>query len=435
MHGVLRYRWSLLCVGLLIAIVVGFPLIRTIDLFADNTVADETFSEGSRLMQLIMGSAFALAGLLAWHHGRDALHTLRRINPFLLLFCVWAATTILWSPYPVVTLKRSIQLVGVILVGLCLCLPFVRQDYVIKVLCNTLTVLLGLSVVVVVVIPEIGVDSMRDGGWRGLMWHKNTLGMVACFTSLLWVDRLWSRSVHFRTGVFLLLFTVAMVVLSRSATALVSTVIGVAVYMLARRRYLGGVHLLAVLSCAGLALAAVAGLIVFIWYGRLPGALELAAPLFSLLGKSMDLTGRTDLWRYVMLDVARHPVLGIGYGAFWLNIGSPSQYIIDAVNWIPLQAHNGYVDILNEVGAVGFGLFLGLMAWHLVCLVRLSAYDRSAAALHWAMLLLIVVTNFSESEFFRGFTFQGYLFIFSSMLVSAHLGRVRQYVRQEAAGA
>src|SRR5690606_3228945 len=117
---------SLICIALLIALSVGFPQLRTIDLFADNTVADADFSEGSHLMQLVMGSAFTMAGLLAWRHGRDAMQTLRHVNPFLLMFCLWAACTIFWSPYPVVTLKRAIQLVGVLLVGLCLCLPFVR---------------------------------------------------------------------------------------------------------------------------------------------------------------------------------------------------------------------------------------------------------------------------------------------------------------------
>lgn len=419
--GAKSYRRSLFLVGLLVVLTIGFPLIRTVDLFSYDTLVDESFSEGSRLMQLVMGSAFAIAGLLVLQYSRDAVHTLRRLNPFLLLFCIWAALTTLWSPYPIVTIKRSVQLVGVILTGLCFCLPFVRQEYVLKVLGNILTLLLGLSVLVVVLAPSVGIDSVREGGWRGLLWHKNILGMAACFASLLWLDRLWSRTISLRTGLCLLLFTLFMLLMSRSATALVTTMIGFFIYALARRRYVGGVHMLALAVCAGTLFVLAAGLLFFVWNGRLPGLLELGAPIFSLLGKSPDLTGRTDLWRYVLLDVARHPLQGIGYGAFWLNVGSPSQYIIDAVNWIPLQAHNGYVDILNEVGAIGFGLFLALMTWHIVSLAKLTTRDRPAAALHWAIFVLIVVSNFSESQFFRGFSFQGYLFIYSSMLISGRL--------------
>lgn len=416
-------RLELAGVSLLIAICLGFPALRTIDLFSDNTEADASYAEGSILMQLMFGPAFLLAAWLVWRHSAWAAQIVRRVNPFLLLIVLWAAATVLWSPYPAVTVKRSIQLVGLMLVGITLTLPFVQDRHFIRVLCRTLTALLVASFIMVLVIPKIGVDPLREGGWRGILWHKNTLGGVACFAVLTWVNRLCNKDTDWRIGIPALLFTLLMLVMSRSSTALISAMTGIAIYLFARRRYLGGpnARLMAALALTIVGLGFLQ--IFFTVTGRLPTWNEIIRPLLLLLNKSPDLTGRTDLWEMVLLDVARHPVQGIGFGAFWLNVGSPSQYIIDAVNWIPLQAHNGYIDLLNELGGVGFGLFIAFLLWHTVTLFKVGHIDKEQAAIHWAFFILILISNFSESQFFNGVLFQNCLLIFSSIALSALVAR------------
>src|SRR5690606_36617520 len=110
--------------------------------------------------------------------------------------------------------------------------------------------------------------------------------------------------------------------------------------------------------------------------GRLPEWNEVAGPVAGLFGKSADLTGRTDIWDLVLLEAGKHPWAGIGYGAFWLGMESPSQYIIDALYWIPLQAHNGYLDVYNELGVIGIAILSGFLIVHTVNLVRLLRVDR-----------------------------------------------------------
>ena len=59
------------------------------------------------------------------------------------------------------------------------------------------------------------------------------------------------------------------------------------------------------------------------------GALSVAAVmivatpdlLFSLLGKDATLTGRTGIWSAVIDSIAKRPLLGYGYQAFWLAPG------------------------------------------------------------------------------------------------------------------
>src|SRR5690606_282440 len=116
-----------------------------------------------------------------------------RSNLFLLALTLWALASVLWSPYPTVTLKRSIQLIGLVLVGTCLALPQLRATHWTRILCVSLTTLLIISLLFVIFMPHIAVDTIRDDGWRGILWHKNLLGMAACFSTLLWLYRGLSR--------------------------------------------------------------------------------------------------------------------------------------------------------------------------------------------------------------------------------------------------
>ncbi len=416
-------RWLILW---MVSVALGFPLVRTTGWYAFDVAQDATFGSGSLLLQALFGSIFAAAGLLVWRHGTWLWPVVRRLNPFLLVLLVWAATTVFWSPEPVTTLKRSSQFLGLILLGLTLTLPgMAARDFEV-VLFRTLTVIVLASAMVALLLPSIGVDPIRDNAWRGLTWHKNTLGAAAAFCVLLWVAALAGRRLEPRLGFFGLFLVFVVLLLAKSSTALVTGGMAIVAYLVLRRRLLAGTPLAAI---AGLALAfAVATLLMgfFAVMGRLPTWAEVMTPIATLFNRDPDLTGRTELWALVLLEAFRHPIQGLGYGAFWLNVGSASQYIIDLLGWVPLQAHNAYIDIFNELGAIGLGLFIGVLLWHVFTLHRLGRIDPDLAALHWAFFLLIFVSNFSESQFLNGLSFQNNLFIFSSILVSGTVARQRR---------
>src|SRR5690606_7111145 len=128
-----------------------------------------------------------------------------------------------------------------------------------------------------------------------------------------------SRSI----GILGLLLALAMLIMAKSSTALLSAGVGCGAWMLARRQYVAGQHLRYV-ALLGLVAVTCIGLLVFqLVAGRLPSFSELSSPVSWLFHKSTDLTGRTELWDLVMLEVRQHLWTGIGYGAFWLNVGSP----------------------------------------------------------------------------------------------------------------
>ena len=80
--------------------------------------------------------------------------------------------------------------------------------------------------------------------------------------------------------------------------------------------------------------------------------------LLTMLGKDPTLTGRTDIWGYVILDIYERPLLGWGYQAFWSTENPAAYEISDALHWWVPQAHSGMLEILLSVGLTGAGFFI-----------------------------------------------------------------------------
>ncbi len=95
--------------------------------------------------------------------------------------------------------------------------------------------------------------------------------------------------------------------------------------------------------------------------------------ILELLGKDPTLTGRTEIWAYVISDIQMKPLLGWGYGSFFGAIIRQPEEISDAVHWVVPQAHNGLLEMLLEIGLVGLTLYVAL-------LVRIMGLGRALPA-------------------------------------------------------
>ena len=99
----------------------------------------------------------------------------------------------------------------------------------------------------------------------------------------------------------------------------------------------------------------------------------------STVGTSIregDLGGRVVLWRAGVAEFARHPLLGVGSGAF------PAVAAFHSV------VHNTFLSVLTEVGIVGFALFalvLGLTLYSALCQPSEQARLWVAVLLVWAI--------------------------------------------------
>ena len=159
---------------------------------------------------------------------------------------------------------------------------------------------------------------------------------------------------------------------------------------------------------------------------RLPTWDEIASPVTSIFGKGTDLTGRTQIWELVNEEITRHPLAGLGYASFWLGPGSMADHIINVLYWIPLQSHNGYLDIVNEQGYIGLILIFLTFILHSYHLFRLAHFDRLQTAYLSAMFVIVVASNITESGIFRGVGYQHIFFIISTIATTSALRRHQQ---------
>jgi O-antigen ligase len=66
----------------------------------------------------------------------------------------------------------------------------------------------------------------------------------------------------------------------------------------------------------------------------------------------------------------------------------------------PSEAHNGYLEIANDLGYVGIICLAFFLVTYMRQGLQLMKFDRSQAALYLALLFQQLVMNMSESEWF-----------------------------------
>lgn len=381
--------------------------------------------EGSLTTKLQWGGLFLLSAVILYRHLPLVLRDLRVMNPFLLLLVLWCIGSSIWSPFPMITLKRAIQLGGVIMLGLAMQLAERPFEMFVKYLLHTLTAILLLSFFVVLLAPGIGIDYELGGAWRGALSQKNELGQVAALAVLLWQVRSYIEALTLTRLAAGLGFSLMMLAMSKSSTSILVTLMTSVLFHLFRKRRVASAYSL---TRVAVALAMLITVLLFMFYmleSRMPTWDEISAPVAHLFGKGSDLTGRTDIWQLVGLEIQRHPWQGLGYGAFWLGPGSLSQYVIDALYWVPLQSHNGYLDILNEQGLTGLILAVLTLLFHARLLALIGRVDRLQAAFLGTTFLVVIITNFTESSLFRGVVFQNVYFMLTLVFASSTLRRLQ----------
>lgn len=323
------------------------------------------------------------------------------ISPWLIALLTWVAMTLLWSALPDASFKSWLRLLLTMVVATALAHGY--RGRMLDLLADGVLVLMWVlvpSILVALLKPGIGQESVEgiSGAWRGITVQKNTLGLAAALATS-WFFMLVLGKPQRANGRWWMAGAAVICLLgSRSSTSLVMTLLMGGIFWLYYRQHLNSFAWLSRLLL--LMVLAVMGYIYlyFMWHSQIPTWNGFVGSVAGLFGKGSDLSGRTDIWPLVWGEIEKHPWLGIGYAAFWRGDGSASQYIADVLFWAPTTAHNGYIDLINEIGLVGLLLFLGLCIAQLVQIAYLHRYRRVDAAIHLALLIPFLLWNFSETS-------------------------------------
>jgi O-antigen ligase len=363
-------------------------------------------TEGSGFSKFTWIALLSFGAVVPLSRSGIALKLLRQVNPYLLLFVGLAAASILWSIDPGVTLRRVLRVLTMVLVSISFALMTWRTTRFQSVLRPILTLLLVGSIIFVIQAPQLAIDQSDAaalvGAWHGLATQKNGLGSLAAIGLILWLHAWLSKEKPWWMASFGVAVSLTCLVNSRSSTSIMNAVFSCTLMLMmmrppvALRRYL---PYLIVLFVVALLLYSLAVL------NLIPGSGTLLSPITMLTGKDQTFSGRTAIWAIVNEHIAQRPILGSGYGAYWVQLpGSPSMEMIRRLNFYPTEGHNGYLDIINDLGIVGALCLLGYLITYLRQGMRLLLTLRPQGVLYLTLMFDQLIANLTESRWLNVLT-------------------------------
>jgi exopolysaccharide production protein ExoQ len=336
----------------------------------------------------------------------------------LLAYLAFAGVSVLWAFRPEFSFIRFVQEVMVVtsivlpamlaarttdmMRGLFLCFAFAS-------ILNVFFVLGGRPMIAMYGSTEVEI------GYPGYFAGKNYLGECEAIAFLLALHEMLYPGLRRALGILVVVIATALIFLSDSKTALglaLITPLLAALTLITGKitRISPAILLLSIPFCYAV-LSSISGF-------------NTNRVSYMLYGDS-TFTGRTLIWDFAWYEIERRPLFGWGYQSFWL-VGPDAPSIVDAWGWIKEMpnAHNGYYDTMLEMGYVGLAFLIIFIIATLHAVGRVADRDPARARLVLSLALYIILFNFLESLWMRGFEFLWVVFV----IVAAEIGRYWQPV-------
>jgi exopolysaccharide production protein ExoQ len=314
----------------------------------------------------------------------------------LCLLVLWCLASVLWSDYPATSLRHGLQLALTVVFAIAL-----SQRLPPLVLLKILAVCFLIACAASLASGRARADGL---GLLGIYGSKNAMASASSLLFLigicLGIDRRLPARWRGLGAIGVALGSLLLVRANSVGSAVATAAVCLALVVLVILRHLTGAQRLVLGTLAGLAL--VAGLLVSIAYID-----QISATILQATGKDLSLTGRTDLWRIALDEIAARPILGAGFQAVWVP-GNPLAEALWQEFGIETRTgfhfHNAYLSNAVEIGVPGaalqatlvFGALFGALAW----VIR----DLRAETLFLALFMVRQITlSMIEVPFFFQF--------------------------------
>lgn len=308
---------------------------------------------------------------------------------FLSLFIFFCVLSFLWSNYPLISFKRSFQLfvTYITIINSVIIIPYKKILSSLLFISLLYTILTYLSCFL---IPD-AIDP-TFGTWRGLELSKNGLGYLSLMLTIIGFTILIN---HFDPKLILkskiLIFSgIGLIIMAFSTTNIIAILILVFIVLLKKFS-----KLFASIGIKKFAFYSLVIFVVLIGFIVSIYSKEILAQIPGLFGKDTSLTGRDLIWLYIWSEIKKQFLLGYGYGTYWIM----GTHIIDLftsfVGWQVNEAHNGFLEIMLQLGITGFAIFLLIITKFTIKIIK---YDDLPSLL---LLIGIFIVNFSESFLFN----------------------------------
>ncbi len=347
---------------------------------------------------------------------------LRWLNPFLLAFIVLAGCSILWSIDPAVSNRRFLRAATMLITAIGFTLVGWRPRRFQSLLRAITMAILVSSIIFIIVDPVDGIHhadqaELKDA-WHGITFGKNILGSFASVGVVLWLHAWLAKEATPLAAVCGMALSAGMLVMTRSAGSLMATAFAVVFLLLLLRSPASMKRYMPYFVSAFATLILIYALAVL---RIVPGMEFLLQPITALTGKDLTFTGRTAIWAILNENIVYHPWFGGGYGAYWVGPlpQSPSFEMLTRLYFYPSEGHNGYIDVVNDLGFVGGGVLLGFFASYIRQAIKMMRFDRDQSALYLTLLFRGFLADMSESHWFFALSADWLIMV----LAAACLGR------------
>ncbi len=358
-------------------------------LFIDSSSLELNPDASSSALRNIASLIYLITLMLLTFRWQATCKTMSK-NKWIIFLLFLAIASVTWSSVPYIAVKKVVSLIATTMFGIYLGSRY-DFDRQLKLLGCAFGISIVLSFIFVFLIPSYGVMSTNSifGAWKGIYLHKSTLGE----------NMVISASVFYFLSMsnfgYRLLFNVAailsiiLIIFSRSATSMIALA---SIYI-----FLNVVKNLSIRSKLGV--SAVFLFLAVLALLQIGLVLNLGQFLDSS-SKGITISGRTPMWESLWEFIELKIWLGYGYGSFFSASHPETEMLWKAHTWGPVHSHNGYIQLLVNLGFIGFVIFFIGYFYNLIksLIMYLFLQDRKSLWI-FSFLLYTVIFNFTEVSF------------------------------------
>ena len=381
-----------LAIGLSVAILVVIPYL-TIKPFIWLHPSDfklHNLSLNSALLKI--GTYSVSVFVLKWWF-RDFSYSFLSLfaNPFLGILLALVGFSAFWAEVPGITLKSSLALIVVSTLAAHIARKYTWQQIATLLRWST-GIIAGLSLIYSIAVPSVGVVGK---GWRGILAHPNPLGALMGLNAVFWYVWAANHPKQRVPSVLMVLISLLIMQNTNSAGAKVTLVaLFGALFML---RFIKRLSFQWAYAIIVIFMAISIGTTIIVTE-------NLEYIVVDVLGKDMTLTGRVPLWTKTIDKVVREsPILGYGFYGFWQDWrgeDNPAYEVAaDGYGWVAHHAHNGFIDLLADLGIVGLFLFIASFLLNIGLAIKYMSQTREPESVFYPIIfLLLLIVNNTQSE-------------------------------------
>jgi O-antigen ligase len=335
-------------------------------------LSGDTFTKALNLLAIVVSIV-----LFLWGAQKPRSPRLNRALP--LTAAGLLISSYFWSAAPDTTLTRSMAYLFVV-VGAIGIAKILDADEVMRLTALLAGISAALSLLLIF-LPRAAVVTGDD--FRGLFDHKNVLGQAMAIGVLAGLHGLRIRRRRRLVPITVTLLCMFVAFLSKSDTSLLVIFAFIILHMVGTLYIRGGSRRM-ISICLTIVIVPI--FIVLMMNVDL---------ILTFLEKEPTLTGRTDLWPYLIEYIYQRPWLGWGFTAFWQPSNAAAAEVSAMVGWgfVSTEAHNGLLQLLLDVGILGTALFLYLWLRNLIMAVRCMNGPAPEIGVSALLLLIGILLN------------------------------------------